>query len=79
MSISIPPDAEQLARAQAAAAGFSSVDAYLENLVRRQTACDATSRRGKALDELRLLRKELPKLSATEIVRSLHEARADLS
>jgi hypothetical protein len=79
MQISIPPDAELLAKSQAIAAGFTSIDDYVANLIRRQPGRESNGSREKAFQELRQLRKELPKLGAAEIVRSVHEARTDLS
>jgi hypothetical protein len=79
MEISIPPDAEMLAKTQAAAAGFTSIDDYVANLIRRQRGRESNGSRELAFRELRRLRQELPKLSAAEIVRSVHEARTDLS
>ena len=79
MHISIPHDAEMLAKSQAAAAGFDSIDDYVANLIRRQPARELSTSRQSAFQELRQLRKELPKLGAAEIVRSVHEARTDLS
>jgi hypothetical protein len=79
MHISIPPDTELLAMSQAAAAGFTSIDEYVANLIRCQPNPVLPSTREKALQELRQLRKELPQLSATEIVHLVHDARADLS
>lgn len=79
MHISIPHDAEMLAKSQAAAAGFDSIDDYVANLIRRQPGRESISSRQRAFQELRQLRKELPKLGTSEIVRSVHEARTDLS
>jgi hypothetical protein len=79
MHISLPHDAEMLAKNQAAAAGFNSIDDYVANLIRRQSGRVKSSTRERAFQELRQLRKELPKLSPAEIVRSVHEARTDLS
>jgi hypothetical protein len=67
-----------LAKIQAAAAGFTSVDEYIANLIRRQPSRESSRSREKALQELRQLRKELPKLGAEEIVRFVQESRADL-
>jgi hypothetical protein len=78
MQISIPPDAELLAKNQATAAGFASIDDYVANLIRRQPGRESNGSRKEAFRELQQLRKELPRLSATEIVRSVHEARTDL-
>lgn len=78
MDISIPHDAEMLAKSQAAAAGFDSIDEYVANLIRRQPAGMPPGSRARGFQELRQLRQELPKLSTAEIVRSVHEARADL-
>jgi len=79
MDISIPPDAEILARSQAAAAGFASIDEYVANLIRRQPGRESNGSREEAFRKLRQLRQELPKLAPAEIVRAVHEARADLS
>ena len=78
MHISLPHDAELLAKSQAAAAGFNSIDDYVANLIRRQPGRESSTYRERAFQELRQLRKELPKLSPAEIVRSVHEARSDL-
>jgi hypothetical protein len=78
MEISIPHDAEMLAKRQAAAAGFDSIDEYVANLIRRQPAGTPPGSRSRGFQELRQLRQELPKLSTAEILRSVHEARADL-
>ena len=78
MQISIPPDAELLAKNQATAAGFANIDDYVANLIRRQSGRESNGSREKAFQELRQLRKELPRLSATEIIHSVHEARTDL-
>jgi hypothetical protein len=79
VQISIPQDAENLARNQAAAAGFANVDDYIANLIRRQPGQNATLPRIRAFQELQKLREELPKLGAEEIVRLVHDARTDLS
>jgi len=78
MQISIPPDAELLARAQAASAGFANIDEYVANLIRRQRVQESNGSRKAALADLQQLRQELPKLGTAEIVRSVHEARTDL-
>ncbi len=78
MHISLPQDAGLLAKSQADAAGFNSIDEYVANLIRRQPGPDSAPRRASAFEELRQLRKELPKFDVTEIVRSVHEARTDL-
>ena len=78
MHISLPHDAETLAKSQAAAAGFVSIDEYVANLIRRQPDRKPSNTREQAFQELRQLRSELPKLGPAEIVRSVHEARTDL-
>ena len=78
MQVSIPHDAEMLAKNQAAAAGFASVDEYIANLIRCQPGRETSLSRDQALQDLRQLRKELPKLRTEEIVRSVREARTDL-
>jgi hypothetical protein len=79
MQISLPLDAEILAKSQATAAGFTNIDEYVANLIRRQPGKATANSREQAFQELRKLRQELPKLSAVEIVRSVHDARTDLS
>jgi hypothetical protein len=79
MHISIPPDAELLARSQATAAGFNSIDDYVANLIRRQPDRESSRSRTQGFLELRQLRQELPKIGAAEIVRTVHEARTELS
>lgn len=79
MQINIPDDAGALARQQAEAAGFPSVNDYVANLIRHQPRGGASGlTRAEALEDLRQLRKEIPKLSTQEIVELVHEARADL-
>jgi hypothetical protein len=78
MHISLPLDAELLAKSQADAGGFNSIDEYVANLIRRQPGPESTPSRESAFEGLRQLRKELPKIEAAEIVRSVHEARTDL-
>ena len=78
MQVSIPQDAETLAKSQAAAAGFASVDEYIANLIRSQPSRESSRSRDTAFQVLRQLRKELPKLRTEEIVRSVREARTDL-
>jgi hypothetical protein len=48
-----------------------------EDLRGHATRRDSTRSRQQAFQELRRLRQELPKLSAAEIVRAVHDARAD--
>ncbi|MEX2093772.1 MAG: hypothetical protein WD971_13895 [Pirellulales bacterium] len=57
MQISLPPDAELLAKSQAAAAGFTSIDEYLASLILRQRNGESSTTREKEFHELRLLRK----------------------
>ena len=45
MDISIPPDAEMLAKSQAAAAGFTSIDEYVANLIRHQPGRESNGSR----------------------------------
>ncbi len=75
MQISLPREAELLANSQAAAAGFTSIDEYLASLILRQPNGESSTTRETAFHELQKLRKELPKLGAAEIVRTVHEAR----
>ena len=77
MQIEIPPDAEDLAKGQAAAAGFESVDEYVASLIRR-SGVPTRPLQEQTLDRLRLLRARTPKLSADEIVTMAAEARFGL-
>jgi hypothetical protein len=77
MQIDIPQDAEGLARGQAAAAGFASVDEYVANLIRHRAKSTKLTRE-QALTKLRKLRAETPKLSREQIVEMVSESRADL-
>ena len=78
MHIEIPKDAEALARGQAEAAGFASVDEYITNLIRDRCGAVSLSRE-EALVDLKRLRSETPKMTSEEIVDLVTEARADLS
>ena len=78
MHIEIPKDAEALARGQAEAAGFASVDEYITNLIRDRCGAVSLSRE-EALVDLKRLRSETPKMTSEEIVELVTEARADLS
>ena len=77
MHIEIPKDAEILARGQAEAAGFASVDEYVTNLIRYRSTAASLSRE-EALADLKRLRSETPKMTTEEIVDLVAEARADL-
>ena len=77
MRIEIPKDAEMLAKGQAEAAGFSSVDEYVTNLIRRNTPTTKLTRE-QALENLRKLRAEIPKMTRQAIVNMVAEARAEL-
>jgi len=77
MHIEIPKDAEALARGQAEAAGFASVDECVTNLIRDRSGAVSLSRED-ALDDLKKLRSETPKMTSEEIVDLVTQARADL-
>jgi hypothetical protein len=77
MHIEIPKDAELLAQGQAESARFSSVDEYVAHLIRRRAPITQLTRQ-QALEKLRKLRAETPKLSRHEIVDMVVETRAEL-
>lgn len=82
MQITLPDDAFALARTQAAVAGFGDVSDYVASLIRDQATAkpdgDRQNVRAAAIESLRQLRRELPKLSPSEIVDDVRRSRADL-
>lgn len=76
--VNIPDDAGFLARSQAAAAGYDSVDAYLADLIRRQKSEGRGPSRIEAARKLKALRRSLPKLTTQEVLGAVRESRADL-
>jgi hypothetical protein len=77
MRIDIPKDAASLARGQAEAAGFASVDEYVANLIRHRSRTASLSL-NEALADLKSLRSETPKMTSEEIVELVAQSRADL-
>lgn len=80
MQINLSETTLSIAKSQADAAGFSNVNDYIANLIAHQPSGDSDNHltRTKALEQLRKLRKEVPKLSDNTIVELVHEARAEL-
>jgi len=77
MKIVIPKDAASLARSQADAAGFASVDEYVASLIRDRDN-PSEFRRKEALEALRDLRGRTPKMTRQEIVALVSEGREQL-
>lgn len=77
MNIKIPKDAEALAIRQAKAAGFDNLEDYIVSLIRQKPQALPEARQH-ALQELKRLRAETPKMTPAEIVEMVAEARAEL-
>lgn len=80
MQIDLSETTLSIAKNQATAAGFSSVNDYIANLITDQQSgnLDNRSTRAEALEKLHQLRQEVPKFSTEEIVDMVREARVDL-
>lgn len=78
MQITITDDAARLATLQATAAGFASVEHYIEDLIRYQANAESSMRRKDAFANINSLREELPKFSTEAIVELVRESRHDL-
>ncbi|SFI77750.1 hypothetical protein [Planctomicrobium piriforme] len=73
MQITIPQDVAETLLNRAEAAGFRTVDEYVLDLLAAPPAPKTST--SNAIEQLRKLRREVPRMSASEIVELVHEGR----
>ena len=77
MQINIPQNAEAYVLGKAAAAGFGDVTEYVIRLIEKDGEQKASMPLDAALEDLRKLRAELPKMTSEEIVQLIAEGIAN--
>ena len=75
MQINIPQNAEAYVLGKAAAAGFTDVTEYVIRLIANDGERKASIPLDEALEDLRKLRTEVPKMTSEEIVQLVAEGR----
>lgn len=75
MQINIPQNAEAYVMGKAAAAGFADVSEYVIRLIQKDGERKSSMPLDGALEDLRKLRAEVPKMTSEEIVKLIAEGR----